>query len=541
MSFYGSPVKRPHGINIIKNENYIELENELKMKTLYLAKSAHELKNVFLTISSFIENNGNSLNVDSPNAKKTSLIDDDLPNKNFLKALCDYGMSLIYEITQMSKNNGQFISIKSKTIEPYNLYDCLYFCVHIFESRAKFERKTIQIKYNFKLSKETTIKSISELRLKQVVINLLSNSFKFTIKGQITVSVEKIKGKIRITISDTGIGFNLNENKNLFNPFQMIEKNHHLNKNGSGLGLHICKEILETHKCKINVLSKKGKGSQFWFDINEEEEEIINPSLIINDGLKSIIFSINQGEKDINQEFKVEELKANKNEEEEIKYENKSNVDDLSSYNQHYGQFRKVQTLNGFPIIKNHLKQATFEYKLNNTIMKSRNCKNIKKLNIAKNLINNGTNGNFSRSYSHIELESSKKVLFKNKSNIKCLICDDDSFAALSIRKLILKYFEKDEKNIPDIFYVSNGIECLHMVYTNLLHNNPINIIIMDQNMPFLNGFFTCKIIKSIQEMNDIKIYLQSSELININECHANGFYDKPLSMNSIKDIFKKK
>ena len=79
------------------------------------------------------------------------------------------------------------------------------------------------------------------------------------------------------------------------------------------------------------------------------------------------------------------------------------------------------------------------------------------------------------------------------------------------------------------------------MVYTNLLHNNPINIIIMDQNMPFLNGFFTCKIIKSIQEMNDIKIYLQSSELININECHANGFYDKPLSMNSIKDIFKKK
>ena len=313
MSFYGSPVKRPHGINIIKNENYIELENELKMKSLYLAKSAHELKNVFLTISSFIENNGNSLNVDSPNAKKTSLIDDDLPNKNFLKALCDYGMSLIYEITQMSKNNGQFISIKSKTIEPYNLYDCLYFCVHIFESRAKFERKTIQIKYNFKLSKETTIKSISELRLKQVVINLLSNSFKFTIKGQITVSVEKIKGKIRITISDTGIGFNLNENKNLFNPFQMIEKSHHLNKDGSGLGLHICKEILETHKCKINVLSKKGKGSQFWFDINEEEEEIINPSLIINDGLKSIIFSINQGEKDINQEFKVEELKANKN------------------------------------------------------------------------------------------------------------------------------------------------------------------------------------------------------------------------------------
>ena len=126
MSFYGSPLKRSLGVNMIKNENYIELENELKMKSLYLAKSAHELKNVFLTISSFIENNGNSIKVDSPNAKRTTFIDDDLPNRSFLKALCDYGMSLIYEITQMSKNDGQFISIKSKSIEPYNLYDCLF-------------------------------------------------------------------------------------------------------------------------------------------------------------------------------------------------------------------------------------------------------------------------------------------------------------------------------------------------------------------------------------------------------------------------------
>ena len=53
-------------------------------------------------------------------------------------------------------------------------------------------------------------------------------------------------------------------------PFKVIQNNQHLNKNGSGLGLHICKEILETHKSKINVLSKKGKGSQFWFDINDD-------------------------------------------------------------------------------------------------------------------------------------------------------------------------------------------------------------------------------------------------------------------------------
>ena len=79
------------------------------------------------------------------------------------------------------------------------------------------------------------------------------------------------------------------------------------------------------------------------------------------------------------------------------------------------------------------------------------------------------------------------------------------------------------------------------MVYTNLIRNNPITVIIMDQNMPFLNGFSTCKILKNIQELNDIKIFLQSSELINISECKANGFFDKPLSLNAIKQIFKKK
>ena len=535
MSFYDSPLKKPIGNNYLRVENYKELENELKIKSLYLAKSAHELKNVFLTITSFIESNGNSFNLE--NTKKDDK-NNNLPNIDFLKSLCDFGMSIVYEITQMGKNEGNFKSMKTNVIDSYNLYDCLNFCFQMFNSRAKFEKKTFQIKYDYKISKETTIKSISEMRLKQVVINLLSNSFKFTVKGNIILSVEKVKEKIRIKVSDTGIGFDVKDNKKLFCPYEIVEKNEYLNKNGSGLGLYICKEILETNKSKINCISEKGKGTEFYFDLIAEED-IINPSFLLNDNLRNIIFSINQGIFNNNQDIKNNIIKN----EEENKIEIKSNVDDLSSYNFNYDIFRKVQTLNGTnKLSKNTLQFPSItENPSSSSILKSRNSKK-NNLTLTKTLISIGIEGNFNRSFSECNLDRFKKDFFRNKcNNIRCLICDDDNYAALAIRKLILKFFEKDKNNIPDIYYVQNGIECLHIVYTNLLHNNPIDIIIMDQNMPFLNGFYTCKVLKNIQEMNNVKIFLQSSELININECRANGFYDKPLSMNAIRDIFKKK
>ena len=305
MSFYDSPPKKPIVNNYLKVESYTELENELKIKSLYLAKSAHELKNVFLTITSFIENNGNSFNLEKT---KTNDKNNNLPNIDFLKSLCDFGMSIVYEITQMGKNEGNFKSMKTNVIDSYNLYDCLNFCFQMFNSRAKFEKKSFQIKYNYKISKETTIKTISEMRLKQVVINLLSNSFKFTVKGNIILSVEKVKEKIRIKVSDTGIGFDVKDNKKLFCPYEIVEKNEYLNKNGSGLGLYICKEILETNKSKINCISEKGKGTEFYFDLIDEED-IINPSFLLNDNLRNIIFSINQGIFNNNQDIKNNVIK----------------------------------------------------------------------------------------------------------------------------------------------------------------------------------------------------------------------------------------
>ena len=67
----------------------------------------------------------------------------------------------------------------------------------------------------------------------------------------------------------------------------MLENNQFLNQNGSGLGLFICKEILSSNGSEIKFSSERGKGTQFWFDI--KDENIIDPSNYLTEGLKIIM------------------------------------------------------------------------------------------------------------------------------------------------------------------------------------------------------------------------------------------------------------
>ena len=325
----------------IKNQvnNTIDIENEFKIKSLYLAKTAHELKNVFLTISSFIENR-DDIPIDNFKNIFNKEVDHD-SSLNFLKSLCDFGMNLIFEITEISKNDGKFKTIKeynqNKLYEEFNLIDALNFCIKIFQSRAIFEKKNIDIKFNFNnISIDKKIKSISEMKLKQVVINLISNSYKFTINGFIELSVEKIDQKLRIKIVDSGIGFNEKAMEKLFQPYYMLENNQFLNKNGSGLGLFICKEILSSNGSEIKFSSERGKGTQFWFDI--KDENIIDPSNYLTEGLKIIMNEINSGQKDLNPFFKIDKHSSMFIDEEDVMIDDES-YDDLAK-NSHKLNFK---------------------------------------------------------------------------------------------------------------------------------------------------------------------------------------------------------
>lgn len=109
---------------------------------------------------------------------------------------------------------------------------------------------------------------INKLRIEQVIVNLLSNSIKFTPPGgDVYIELTEREKSIEILIRDTGIGLTKKEQKMIFQKFGKIErmgKNLDLESEGTGLGLYISKEIVELHKGMILVDSKgRSKGSTF--------------------------------------------------------------------------------------------------------------------------------------------------------------------------------------------------------------------------------------------------------------------------------------
>jgi signal transduction histidine kinase/HAMP domain-containing protein len=110
-------------------------------------------------------------------------------------------------------------------------------------------------------------------KLLQVMINLLSNAFKFTEKGSITVEVRDLGGEVRCAVKDTGPGISEANLSRLFSKFEQFGKDPGPAEKGSGLGLVISKSIIEAHGGGIWAESELGKGSSFIFTLPKQQPQ----------------------------------------------------------------------------------------------------------------------------------------------------------------------------------------------------------------------------------------------------------------------------
>ena len=122
-------------IPLIKKGNIIE---EYKIKSLYLAKCAHEIKNILISIISFIENSQITINSNNDfNDKEDNETNSNLTpekSKNFLKSLCDFGMNIIFDINRLSKEEHiNRLNFSNEKREEFNAIEALNFCAQMFE------------------------------------------------------------------------------------------------------------------------------------------------------------------------------------------------------------------------------------------------------------------------------------------------------------------------------------------------------------------------------------------------------------------------
>ena len=113
---------------------------------------------------------------------------------------------------------------------------------------------------------------LDETRIKQVLINLIGNAFKFTKKGKITLKCECLlknnkQVEVHFTISDTGIGIPPERLESIFEKFSQADSSTSREFGGTGLGLSICKHIIELMGGQLSVFSEVGKGSDFFFTL----------------------------------------------------------------------------------------------------------------------------------------------------------------------------------------------------------------------------------------------------------------------------------
>ena len=215
----------------------------------------------------------------------------------------------ILDFSRLESNNLRFEQIS------FDLVKTVDSVINLMASRTSEASLTLRADYPAQLTR-MLVGDVG--RLRQVLLNLISNALKFTEKGGVVLNIEQLSSnaaqtRLRFTVIDSGIGITAEAQERLFQSFSQADHSISRRFGGTGLGLSICKKIVELQGGRIGVESSPGVGSRFWFEMvfapadanDSSHEQVVIASRRSTSGLHILLAEDNE----INQKVAIALLK----------------------------------------------------------------------------------------------------------------------------------------------------------------------------------------------------------------------------------------
>lgn len=226
-----------------------ELKNQSKEKLQFLASISHEYKTPLNSIIGFSDMLKNNLQ----GTKDFKYIENISKSSKFL-------LSLIQDILDITRSEFGDMELNCQSFRPKQIIEdiSLSFDEIVKSKNLHFSYTIMDVEIN-----------ADERRFKQLIVNLISNAVKFNkLNGKImVVAYINENNDFVFEVSDTGDGIRKRDYGKIFDFFSQVNRNHLKRQQGSGVGLALCKKIVEAHGGNIGFKSKLNSGSTFWFTI----------------------------------------------------------------------------------------------------------------------------------------------------------------------------------------------------------------------------------------------------------------------------------